>query len=62
MTPKDERPTAPPSVDDEFAALVSERIAREDAIARQRRPDESGLLRALAEGWHALQERGKIEP
>jgi hypothetical protein len=62
MTPRDERPTAPPSIDDEFAALVAERLAREDKIARERQPDTSNLLRALAEGWHAFEERAKVEP
>jgi hypothetical protein len=62
MNPRDERPTTPPSIDDEFAALVAERLAREDKIARERQPDTSNLLRALAEGWHAHHERGKIDP
>jgi hypothetical protein len=58
---KDDHPTMPPSADDEFASLVAERIAREDKLARERVPESSNLLRALAEGWHAYEARGTLE-
>lgn len=43
-------PTLPPAAADKAAEAFSQKLA---ALEAARRPNDSGLLRALAEGWAA---------
>ena len=60
MPPSDERPTCPPTEADEAALAFARRVAELDARERSRNAGASGLLRALAEGWHECTDGGKI--
>jgi hypothetical protein len=48
--PPSDRPTAPPTIDDDRALEVSRVIAEHDEALRNRGVDSSNLLRALALG------------
>ncbi len=56
----DERPTAPPTAADADALAFARRVAELDARERERERGASGLLRALAEGWHACSGGGRL--